>query len=184
MKNLTLIPVLIIAFFFLSNSKKENEKTTTETADNWNGTVTWTKTSASKGRRKWDSNGKECAYRWNFYFEFKINVTFRNGKGTVVRLDKTSNWDKDSTIFVHKDNTYMTEERKKMIDCSGQDVSELSVEFSEDKKHYWISFFTPACSGQITYEVRNNIHGNSGNPSRNEQQGGQIILPANFTGQP
>jgi predicted SprT family Zn-dependent metalloprotease len=179
----TLLLFLVIPFLLSINIKQQPEQNEI-VAGNWNGTVTWTKTSASKGRRIWDSNGKECAYRWNFSFEFKITVNFRNGKGTVVRLDKTSNWEKDSTIFIHPDNKYMIEERTKMIDCSGQDVSELSVEFSEDKKHYWISFYTPECRGQITYDVRNNIHGNSSNPSVNEQQGGQITLPANFTGQP
>lgn len=184
MKSFKLVSLVIVALFFLSNSKRQNEKKIPEITDNWNGTVTWSKTSASKGKRKWDDHGKENVYRWDFFFEFKITVSFRNGKGTVVRLDKTSNWDKDSIIFIHPDNKYMIEERTKMIDCSGQDVSELSVEFSEDKKHYWISFYTPECRGQNTYDVSNNIHGNSSNPSVNEQQGGQITLPANFTGQP
>lgn len=184
MKNYTIILLLLIAPFLLSTESRQNEKQEMKTADNWSGTVTWTKTSTSKGKRKWESNGKECVYKWNFSFEFKINVTFRNGKGTVVRLDKTSNWDKDSIIFVHKDNTYMTEERTKMIDCSGQGESELSVEFSEDKKYYWISFFTPDCPEKLTYEVRNNIHGNINNSSVNDHQGIQITLPANFTGEP
>jgi len=183
MKNFNLTPVLIIAFVLLSNSKKQNEKTITKTADNWNGTVTWTKTSASKGKRKWEQNGKENVYRWDFSFEFKITVNFRNGKGTVVRADKTSNWDKDSIIFIHPEDKYMIEERTKTIICNGQEVSDLSVEFSEDKKNYWISFFTPECPERLTYDVNNNIHGNTHNESVNDHQGIQITLPANFTGQ-
>lgn len=184
MKSSKLVSLFIVALFFLSNSKRPNEKTMTENLDNWNGTVTWSKTSASKGKRKWDDHGKENVYRWDFSFEFKITVNFRNGKGTVVRFDKTTNWEKDSVIFVHPEDKYMIEERTKTILCDGQEVSELSVEFSEDKKNYWFSFFTPGCPEQLTYDINNNIHGNTHNESVNDHQGIQITLPANFTGQP
>ncbi|MDX2049253.1 MAG: hypothetical protein SFU87_20885, partial [Chitinophagaceae bacterium] len=177
MKSLKLVPVLIIALFFLSNSKKQNEKKIKESADNWNGTVTWTKTSASKGKREWEEHGKKNVSRWDKSFEFKITVNFINGKGNVVRLDKTINWGKDSLIFVHPEDKYMITETTTVIDCSGQDISELSVEFSEDKKHYWISFFTPTCPERITHEVRNNIHGNTSDQSVGDHQGIQITLP-------
>jgi len=78
----------------------------------------------------------------------------------------------------------MIEERSTTINCNGNSVFDLSVEFSEDKKNYWISFSTPDCPEQLTYKVINNIHGNTNNSSVNEHQGIQITLPANFTGQP
>lgn len=184
MKILKLGTVLIIALFFLSNSQKQNEKKNIRTADNWSGTITWKKTSASKGKVKWDEHGKENVQRWDKSFEFKITANFVNGKGNVVRLDKTTNWGKDSLIFVHPENKYMIQETTTIIDCSGQDVSELSVEFSEDKKYYWISFFTPTCAERITHEVRNNIHGNTNDQSVSDHQGIQITLPPTFTGEP
>ena len=140
-----LILLLFLVPLFLSNSIKQNKKENTEAADNWSGTVSWRKTSTSKGEKKWDDHGKENTHRWDFSFEFRINVNFINGKGTVVRADNTSKWEKDNIIFVHAENKYMIEERTTMISCNGQEVSDLSVEFSEDKKTYWISFSTPGC---------------------------------------
>ena len=184
MINYKITCLLFAVPFFLSNGIKRNKTEERRLTDNWSGTVTWIKTSKSKGKRKWDDHGKENIYRWDFSFEFKITVNFINGKGTVVRFDKTSNWEKDSVIFIHPEDKYMIEERTKTIICNGQEVSDLSVEFSEDKKNYWISFFTPECPERLTYDVNNNIHGNTHNESVNDHQGIQITLPANFTGQP
>src|SRR5688500_13507953 len=145
MKNYQIILLSIIFPFFLSTRIKENKTSQTNAIDNWSGTVTWTKTSASKGKRKWDDHGKENVHRWDFFFEFKITATFKNGKGSVLRTDKTTKGEKDSIIFVHRENKYMIEERSTTINCNGNDVFDLSVEFSEDKKNYWISFSTPDC---------------------------------------
>ena len=178
--------VLIISLlpFFFSTSFLKNEKLIVEYADNWSGKVSWTKTSASKGKKKWDDHGHENVHRWDFSFEFRIDVSFKNGKGTIVRADYTSRSETDSIIFIHPENKYMIESKTTMISCNGQEVSDLTVEFSEDKKHYWISFYTPTCTERLSYEVRNNIHGNTSNSSVNDHQGGQITLPANSTGQP
>ncbi len=184
MKIYGIIFLLLITPFFLSNRSRQNTKMPADVRDNWNGTVTWTKTSKSKGKRKWDDHGKENVYRWDFFFEFKITVNFRNGKGTVVRSDKTSNRDTDSLIFVHPEDKYMIERRTKTITCEGSEVTDLSVEFSDDRKFYWISFFTPNCQQSLTYDVINNIQGNIHDQSVNEQPGIQLTLPANFTGQP
>jgi hypothetical protein len=184
MINYKIIFLLFVIPFFLSNDIAVKTNTRKNAPANYSGTVTWTKTSKSKGRRKWDSNGKENAYRWDFSFEFKINVSFKNGKGTVVRTDKTTKWEKDSTIFVHKDNIYMMEERTTTIECDASEVMDLMVDFSSDGEHYTISFYTPACQEKIYYEVRNNLHGNNTSNSTSEHGGGQITLPPSFPGQP
>jgi len=59
MKNYQIILLSIIFPFFLSTRINENKTSQTNAIDNWNGTVTWTKTSTSKGKRKWDDHGKE-----------------------------------------------------------------------------------------------------------------------------
>ena len=179
-----LILLLFLVPLFLSNSIKKNKKENTEAADNWSGTVSWSKTSTSKGEKKWDDHGHENTHRWDFSFEFRINVNFINGKGTVVRADNTSKWETNNIIFVHAENKYMNEEKTTTISCNGQEVSDLSVEFSEDKKTYWISFSTPGCPERISHEVKNNIHGNTESSSVNDRQGSQIILPADSAGQP
>jgi hypothetical protein len=150
----------------------------------WSGIVTWTKTSRSKGKKEWDDNGKVDLGMWDHFFEYKITANFVNGKGMVVRKDILTSWEKDSTIFIHPTNVYMIEERTKNFDCSGSEVMELSVEFSDDRKHYWVSLFTPACTGKMIFETKNNIHGNGSNQEPNDQQGKQITLPANSTGEP
>ena len=45
-----LFPLLVMPFF-LSDSDRQQASPNKITADNWNGIVTWTKTSASKGKR-------------------------------------------------------------------------------------------------------------------------------------
>jgi len=150
----------------------------------WSGTVTWTKTSRSKGKTEWVDHGKDNVGRWDHFFEYTITASFINGKGTVIRKDILTSWEKDSTIFIHPTNVYMIEERTKNFDCNGSEVMELSVEFSDDQKHYWVSLFTPACTGKMVFETKNNIHGNGSNQEPNDQQGKQITLPANFTGEP
>lgn len=184
LQTITLL-LTLTTLLFVSESKNETaQHTRQQTREKWSGFVSWSKTSVSKGDRKWNDNGHENKYSWDFYFEYKITVNFIHSYGYVVRADTTTHWEKDSIIFIHKDRKYMEEERIKLIFCNGQELLELFVEFSDDKKSYWISFYTPSCPEQISYEVKNNIHGNTIDNSVNEHPGIQITLPAGFQGQP
>ncbi len=187
MKNYIIVSVLIIVPFFLSNKTRENKKTHLVVRDNWSGTVTWSKSSVSRGAKTWEEAGKENSAEWDNFFEFKVIATFVNGKGTVVRTEVTTNKGKQKLIFVHKDDKYMIEEKTTKITCGGTDTLELSVEYGEDttgRKVYWISFSTPDCVGEILYNLTNNITGDVHNRTAYTQQGSQITLPASFTGQP
>ena len=182
MKTYAIILLLIVAPFFLSNKNKQKKIAQPKVRDNWSGTVTWSKTSISRGIKTWDDHGKENSGEWDFFFEFKVIATFVNGKGTVVRTEVTTKKEKQKVIFVHKDDKYMIEEKTTKITCGGNEVLELSVEYSEDRKYYWISFFTPDCVGENIYDVTNNITGDVHQRTASEQQGGQITLPADFKG--
>ncbi len=46
-----LILLLFLVPLFLSNRMKQNKKENTEAADNWSGTVGWSKTSTSNGEK-------------------------------------------------------------------------------------------------------------------------------------
>lgn len=190
-KNYIMIFPLLITPFFLSNRKlksahKQSTIVETRVRDNWSGTVTWIKTSVSKGEKKWDEAGKQNVHKWNYSAEFKINATFVNGRGTVTRSEKTTNRDNDKLIFVPADDKYMIVETSTIITCDSSDVLELSVEFSEDtlgRKVYWITLATPACNEILVYTKNNNILGVENNQSMVEKGGGQLILPANASGQ-
>jgi len=85
---------------------------------------------------------------------------------------------------VKKKGREMVEEKNTTIYCKGKEEFDLEVLYSDDRKHYWVSFFTPTCTEYLTFDVRNNIHGNTHNTSVLEHQGIQITVPANFTGDP
>ena len=148
--------------------------------EKWSGTVNWYKTSTSKARVE----EQTVTSHWNDFFIFDIKVQFVNSKGAVYRADKTTKWRLDSIDFVKKGGREMVEEKNTIILCDGKEEMELSVLYSDDRKYYWVSFYTPECPENITYDVRNNIHGNTHNTSIRPHQGGQITVPANFTGQP
>lgn len=165
-----------------NNPKPQNTQPFTK--ERWSGTVTWEKTSSGKARMVSHDHGFENVYRWDNYMAYHTYVDFVNSKGTVFRADTATKWEKDSVIFIHPQNKYMIEERITKIyrKCKGD--FELEVEFSEDKKTYWISFFGPMCPELMFYERKNNIHGNSSDSSTNQDAGIQITLPASFTGHP
>lgn len=148
--------------------------------EKWSGTVTWYKTSRSKARIKEES----VTSYWDDFFIFRISVQFVKGKGVVYRADTTTRWRLDSMDFVKKGGREMVEEKNTTIYCNGKEELDLEVSYSDDRKHYWISFFTPTCPEYITYDVKNNIHGNTHNQTVNDHLGIQINMPANFTGEP
>lgn len=184
MKKYKIILLLFITPLFLLTGFDQNKKGNISVEDKWSGKVSWIKTSKTKGRRVWDNHGKEEAYRWDFFFKYRLDVNFVNSKGTVVRADVTTNWEKDSTVFSAPDNLYRIVETTKNLDCNGKEVLDLEVEFSDDKKSYWISFFTPACPEHFSYRVISNIDPPINSNNTSEHPGIQINLPANFTGQP
>ena len=149
------------------------------TKEKWTGTVNWTKTSQSKARVV----EATVTSHWDDFFLFQNEVSFVNSKGTVYRVDKTTKWRLDSIDFVKKGGREMIEEKNTTIICNGKADMDLEILYSADRKYYWVSFFTPECPENITYTVKNNIHGNSNNTTTNNHQGIQLTLPANFTGQ-
>lgn len=149
----------------------------------WSGTVTWLKTSHGNAKMTNIVNGHEEVGRWDHFFAYHISVKFVNDKGVVVRSDTATKWGKDSVFFSPPD-VYMTEETTTKIYCNGKDTFILDVEFSEDKKTYWIRFSTPTCSEFLFSEKVNNILGTTSGTSTNDHEGIQITLPANFTGHP
>lgn len=155
-----------------------------QTSDKWNGRATWIKTSKSQGKRLWTNNGKEEKYRWDFFFEFRVNVLFVKGKGMVNRIDITENWEKDSLVFSHPDDKYLIEEKTRTIFCRGNELSSLEVLFDDKRKNYWISFFTPTCREHLDFLKLSNIFPAIADASVNDREGIQINLPANFTGHP
>ena len=184
MENYKTILLSVIAPLFILTGYEQPKKASIVSEDKWSGKVSWIKTSKSKGRRVWNNHGKEEAYRWDFFFEFRIDVNFINSKGMLVRADITTNWEKDSTVFSTPDNLYRVVQTTKNIDCNGKEVLDLEVEFSDDKKNYWISFFTPACMEHASYQIISNMDPPVNSNTTNENLGTQINLPANFTGQP
>jgi len=152
--------------------------------ETWSGTVTWSKTSAGKARVVSYDHGFENVHRWDNYMAYHTNVNFVNSKGIVFRADTATKWEKDSAIFIHPQNIYMIEETNTKIYRKGKGDFDLEVEFSDDKKTYWISFFGPICPEFMSFERRNNIHGNSSDSSIKSDAGQQITLPAAFAGHP
>jgi len=150
----------------------------------WSGTVTWTKTSSGKAKVVSYDHGFENVFRWDHYMSYHTDVNFIKSKGTVSRADTVTKWEKDSTIFIHPQNIYMIEERNTKIYRKGKGDFDLDVEFSEDKKTYWISFFGPICPEFHFFEKRNNIHGTSSDTSTLHDAGFQTTLPADFNGYP
>ncbi|MES1214490.1 MAG: hypothetical protein ABUT20_03150 [Bacteroidota bacterium] len=150
----------------------------------WSGTVIWSKFSTGKARVVSYDHGFENAFSWDHYLSFHTDVNFIKSKGTVYRADTVTKWEKDSTIFIHPQNKYMIEERMTKIYKKGKGDFDLDVQFSEDKKTYWISFFGPICPEYHFFEKRNNIHGNGSDTSMLEDAGFQTILPADATGHP
>ncbi len=146
----------------------------------WSGTVTWYKTSTSKARVV----SETVTSHWDDFFIFRLNVRFVNGKGLVYRADTTTKWRLDSIDFVKKGGREMVEEKKSTIYCNSKEGMDLSVDYTDDRKHYWVSFFTPTCPEYSTYDVKNNIHGNTHSSSVNDHLGIQINMPSNFTGEP
>lgn len=148
--------------------------------EKWTGTVNWTKTSQSKARVV----EATITSHWDDFFHFQNEVSFVNSKGTVYRVDKTTKWRLDSIDFVKKGGREMVEEKNTTIICNGKEDMELEILYSADRKYYWVSFFTPGCPEHITYDVKNNIHGNTHNTSVTDRLGGQLTLPANSKGEP
>jgi len=192
MKKYKLIVILLFAPFMFTTCKAQDERDADDNAppppnfakEEWSGTVTWTKTSATSGKKTWLTNGLEEAHRWDKSFEYKIEVKFVNSKGTIVRKDYSNSWEKDSLVFVHKDQKYLIEETTNKLACNGSDTMMLEVTYDEDRKHYWIAFFTPSCPESNDYRKISNIYPTVANTSTMEHQGTQINLPANFTGEP
>lgn len=149
----------------------------------WSGTVTWLKTSKGNATVRNNNNGHEEVSKWEHFFAYHIAVKFINDKGIVVRNDTATKWGKDSLFFSNPD-VYMLEETTTKIYCSGKDTFILDVEFSEDNKTYWISFYTPTCQEVLSSQKVNNILGTSSNSSTADHEGIQINLPANFIGHP
>ena len=152
--------------------------------ERWSGTVTWMKTSRGKARVVSYDHGFENVHRWDNYMAYHTHVNFVNSKGIVYRVDTATKWEKDSSIFIHPQNKYMIEETTTKIYRKGKGDFDLDVEFSDDKKTYWISFFGPICPEFHFFERRNNIHGNSSDSSILNDAGIQLTLPASFTGHP
>ena len=147
--------------------------------ERWTGTVTWYKTSRSKARVE----SETVTSHWDDFFIFHINVQFVNGKGVVYRADTTTKWRLDSIDFVKKRGREMVEEKNTTIYCKEKEDMDLEVLYSDDRKHYWVSFFTPTCPEYLTHDVKNNIHGNTHSQSVNDHLGIQINMPATFTGE-
>jgi len=167
-----------------NNNQPQSSNIGSVKKETWSGTVTWIKTSAGKARTTSTDHGFENVFRWDNYMAYHTNVNFINSKGTVYRADTATKWEKDSVIFIHPQNKYMIEERMTKIYRKGKGDFELEVEFSEDKKTYWISFFGPICPEFLSFERKNNIHGNTFDSSTKSDAGIQLTLPAAFKGHP
>ena len=172
-----------------SKSQNNNNKPRTSNVgqikkETWSGTVTWIKTSSGAARTTSTDHGFENVFRWINYMAYHTDVNFINSQGTVARTDTVRKWEKDSVIFIHPQNKYMIEERMTRIyrKCKGE--FELQVEFSEDRKTYWISFFGPICTEHLFFEKKNNIHGNTSDSSTLNDAGFQVTLPADAKGYP
>lgn len=152
--------------------------------DLWSGTVIWSKFSTGKARVVSYDHGFENAFSWDHYLSFHTDVNFIKSKGTVYRADTVTKWEKDSTIFIHPQNKYMIEERTTKIYKKNKGEFDLEIEFSEDRKTYWITFFGPICREHQFFEKRNNIHGNTSDTSSRDDAGFQVTLPANAAGYP
>lgn len=150
----------------------------------WSGTVTWTKTSSGAARTTATDHGFENVFRWANYMAYHTDVNFINSKGVVYRADTATKWEKDSVIFIHPQNKYMIEERMTKIYRKGKGDFDLKVEFSDDRKTYWVSFFGPICPEFMSFERKNNIHGNTFDSSTKTDAGFQVTLPADGKGYP
>lgn len=178
-----IVPLLFICPLFLLTGFKKSIRQKTRSADKWTGTVNWIKTSNGKGRKSQSNSGHEEVFRWENYMAYHTDVNFISSKGTVFRSDTATKWEKDSLFFANPD-TYMIEERNTKTYRKGKGNFDLEVEFSEDKKTYWISFFGPICSEFYSFERRNSIYGNSYDSSTKDDAGIQITLPARSAGYP
>jgi hypothetical protein len=183
MKENKIIAVAFVAFLFLLTGFKKNIHYKISSADKWTGTVSWLKTSKGKARRDQTNNGHPEVFKWDDYFAYHLDVNFVNSKGKILRADTSRKWEKDSTFFANPD-VYMVEERTTKIHCNGSETLELEIRFSDDRKTYWISFFTPTCPEFHSFLKVNNIYGNSSDSSTTDHPGIQIDLPASFTGHP
>jgi len=177
-----IFPLLFVASLLMAMSFKRNIPEESPSADKWSGKVSWIKTSKSKGKRT-ENNGLDL-YRWDHFFEYRIDVTFKDSKGTVVRADITTNWDKDSIVFTKPDQPYLIEVETRTINCNGQQASDLEVKFDGDRKNYWISFYTPTCVEKMIYEKTSNMFTPVSNTTNMNHEGIQINLPTNLTGEP
>ncbi len=166
-----------------NNNKAKSSNTGTPKKETWTGTVTWIKTSGGIGKLVNDNNGHQEVHQYDNYFAYHTKADFINSKGTVSRADSSRKWEKDS-LFYSNPNIYTTTESTEKIIRNGTGEFNLEVEFSEDKKTYWISFFGPICTEYYSFERNDQILGHSKDSSAKEDGGIQITLPAGFAGYP
>ena len=172
-KFIPLLPLFAILFFIASSFVLKNKS---GIEDKWSGTVTWTQTYINKGKDKQGVYQKD----WDHYNIFRIKANFVNNKGTVIRADTTNRLEWDSTDMGH--GNYNTEERTTRIYCNGKDNLELSVEFQDDGKSYWISFYTPDCPEITISRRRSNILPPVDQTTTTDNPGTQINIPDQKTG--
>ncbi|MGH2647078.1 MAG: hypothetical protein ACRDE8_05895, partial [Ginsengibacter sp.] len=179
MKKYKIITLLFIISVFILTGFKQIK--TPLASDKWTGTVTWIKTSKGKAKIVSYNNGHEEVHRWDNYFAYHTDVNFINSKGIVSRSDTSRKWAKDSLFYSNPD-VYTIDETTEKIYRNKKGSFDLDVEFSDDKKTYWISFFGPICPEFFSFERNSTILGHSYDSSTREDGGIQITLPAGVTG--
>lgn len=182
MKN-KIIVLLLVAFIFLTTGFKKITLRD-KPPEKWTGRITWKKTSATTGKKKWDNHGLEEAHRWDISFEYKIDAVFVKSKGNVHRHETATDWQKDSLVFVHPEKKYLIGETTKWKYCDCSEILDVEVEFDADRKNYWVRFDMPICDQHDEYLKISNLYGNQNDVSINEHPGTTLTLPPTFSGQP
>jgi hypothetical protein len=185
MKKYKIILLLFIASVFILTGFKEKKNIKILSPDKWSGTVTRIVTSKSKARIVTNSILGENISNWDKFFAFHIDANFVNSRGTVIRADTINNWELDSMATGPRGiPPYIVDERTTRSYCNGKGVFNLDVQFSEDKKTYWINFSTADCKGLRSWEIKNSVAGNSSGTSPSDMDGLTLTIPPTFPGHP
>jgi len=142
----------------------------------WTGTITYSHTSKFKGQ----DNSSEVKSEWDLFYEHLVNADFRNSVGEVTRSEVTREFRKTIAPLTKTDNN--VEETIRNESCSGKDRLEVSIEIDQEKRKYFISFFTPSCAGQKSGSYKSTVLEMTGQPavlSRESilNEGSQITIP-------
>jgi hypothetical protein len=185
MKIYKIMLLLFMVPLFVLSGFKEKRKTKIPAADKWTGTVTRVVTSKSKARTVVNNILGDDINNWDHFFAFHNEVNFVNSKGMVIRTDTTINWDKDSLSTGPKGiPPYLVEERTTKVFGNGKGSSDLEIQFSGDKKTYWINFEAPRSMEYTSHSIKSDIVGNSSDTSSGLVDGLSLTLPPTFTGHP